>query len=153
MLKNILPLFLLAALQLSCNQTKATDTLSEKQTPVATEQTQPQAKGGGTYVGTIPCADCAGIKVELTLVDGKQKTYLLKQTYLGKKGAAPTESRGKWFAATGNSQNAKAVIYQLIPDKAYEPLYFLRLSDTRLKMLDHDQNEIKSKANYTLQKQ
>ncbi len=36
----------------------------------------------GIYEGTIPCADCEGIKTVLKLED--DKTYTLVQTYLGK---------------------------------------------------------------------
>ncbi|MDR0734900.1 MAG: copper resistance protein NlpE [Elusimicrobiota bacterium] len=36
----------------------------------------------GTYTGVIPCADCEGIKVELTL--SPQETYKISYTYLGK---------------------------------------------------------------------
>lgn len=157
MIKNILPLFLLAALHLGCSQAQASGRHPATVTKEATTQTTPKKDAAGTYAGTIPCADCEGIKMELTLMDsktGKGKTYLLKQTYLGRPAGKNTmESRGKWFAATGNSQDPNAIIYQLIPDKAYDPLYFRRISDTAIKMLDRDQNEIKSKANYTLQKQ
>ncbi|MBF9252613.1 copper resistance protein NlpE N-terminal domain-containing protein [Pontibacter sp. 172403-2] len=156
MMKNILPFFLLAALHLSSGEAQASD--SNKIVP--TERTSvltTQKAAGGTYVGTIPCADCKGIKMELTLADnkaGKGKTYVLKQTYLGKPaGKNALQSTGKWFAATGNSQNPKAVIYQLIPDKAYEPLYFERLNDKTIEMLDQDQNKIAAKGNYKLQKQ
>lgn len=34
----------------------------------------------GTYTGTMPCADCAGIDTEITINDGK---YIIKRTYLG----------------------------------------------------------------------
>jgi uncharacterized lipoprotein NlpE involved in copper resistance len=40
----------------------------------------------GTYVGTLPCADCEGIETELTIkYDG---TYSYKTTYLGKEAEA-----------------------------------------------------------------
>ncbi|MDX5481631.1 MAG: copper resistance protein NlpE [Hymenobacteraceae bacterium] len=111
----------------------------------------------GTYKGTVPCADCEGIQMELTLQEnpaGKGKTYVLRQTYKGKPAGENTlESRGKWFAANGNKQNPKAVIFQLIPDGEHDLLYFARVSDNTIKMLDRQQNEIKSKASYTLQKQ
>ena len=40
----------------------------------------------GTYVGTLPCADCEGIETELTInYDG---TFSYKTTYLGKESEA-----------------------------------------------------------------
>ncbi|MDR0646325.1 MAG: copper resistance protein NlpE N-terminal domain-containing protein [Elusimicrobiota bacterium] len=38
----------------------------------------------GTYAGIIPCADCNGIKVEITL--NLEGTYKISYTYLGKIG-------------------------------------------------------------------
>ncbi|MFO7831022.1 MAG: copper resistance protein NlpE [Desulfuromonadaceae bacterium] len=35
----------------------------------------------GTYAGTLPCADCSGIRTTLTL--SPAHTYVLKSTYLG----------------------------------------------------------------------
>jgi len=120
-------------------------------------QQQNIARSLGTYVGTLPCADCKGIRIELTLQAnraGQGKTFVLRQTYLGKPaGKNLFESRGKWFAAQGNRQNPKAFIFQLIPDDDHDLLYFARLSDNAIKLLDNRQNEIASTANYTLQKQ
>ena len=36
----------------------------------------------GTYTGILPCADCEGIKTEIEL--HLNKTYSIKETYLGK---------------------------------------------------------------------
>ncbi len=36
----------------------------------------------GVYEGTLPCADCDGIKTVVTLKE--DKTYIVSQTYLGK---------------------------------------------------------------------
>jgi len=40
----------------------------------------------GTYTGTVPCADCAGIFTQITL--NKDNTYTMKREYLGKEGSA-----------------------------------------------------------------
>lgn len=45
----------------------------------------------GTYVGTLPCADCAGIQTTLTL--NRDQTYTLSTTYEGKDGG-PFEQTG-----------------------------------------------------------
>ncbi|NAW63598.1 copper resistance protein NlpE [Photobacterium halotolerans] len=47
----------------------------------------------GTYVGTIPCADCEGI--ETVLVLDRQGTFELTETYLGKDGEQFSD-RGKF---------------------------------------------------------
>ena len=121
-------------------------------------QNRAAAIPAGRYVGTIPCADCEGIKMELTLKDtqgNQSRSFNLKQTYLGKTGSnATTEISGIWFVATGNKQNPKAVVLQLIPSSGlYDPSYFMLVNKTQLQMLDQEQNEINSKLNYTLRKQ
>lgn len=53
----------------------------------------------GVYKGTLPCADCGGIKTELqVLSDG---TYKLRSEYLGKKDAVFEES-GVYNIINGN---------------------------------------------------
>jgi uncharacterized lipoprotein NlpE involved in copper resistance len=111
----------------------------------------------GTYVGTIPCTDCQGISIELMLnEDGKakRKTFTLKQKYLGKSGNQNTNTvTGIWFLATGNKQNPKAKILQLIPNGNEDLMYFELMGDGSIKLLDRGQNQIKSKHSYTLKKQ
>ncbi|HQY44989.1 MAG TPA: copper resistance protein NlpE [Paracoccaceae bacterium] len=45
----------------------------------------------GSYSGTLPCADCEGIKTSLNLAQGD--TYVLKEEYLGK-GGKPFTTKG-----------------------------------------------------------
>lgn len=116
----------------------------------------PAAKYTGTYLGTIPCADCQGISMELTLQESgrsKAKTFVLKQKYLGKPASKNAHIiSGKWFLATGNKQNPKAKVLQLIPDGKEDLMYFELMKDGSIKLLDRRQNQIKSKHNYTLKK-
>jgi len=51
-------------------------------TVVDTHNSENSLDWSGVYQGTIPCADCEGIKTILELK--KDKTFLLSQTYLGK---------------------------------------------------------------------
>ncbi len=48
----------------------------------------------GAYEGTLPCADCEGIKTSLNL--NKDSLFTLKEEYLGKKNAMAFNSKGKW---------------------------------------------------------
>lgn len=85
----------------SCNPTKKTDT-----NEVSVEQSGSQATDDfhnarisldyyGIYEGIIPCADCEGIKVTVTL--NKDDTYALRSVYLkdGKE-LTPTGYKGKY---------------------------------------------------------
>ena len=111
----------------------------------------------GTYKGTLPCADCQGIEMELLLQEGgksKSKTFVLNQKYLGKTVSQSTYTvTGKWFVAIGNKQNPNAKILQLIPDGKEDLLYFEYQKDGSIKLLGKDQQPIRSKLNYTLKKQ
>lgn len=52
----------------------------------------------GTYSGTLPCADCAGIATRITLTS--EETYELSETYLGESDRAFVErGRFSWDAA------------------------------------------------------
>ena len=132
-------------------------TLPSTPYPEVTTAPNPNAAYLGIYQGTLPCADCQGIAMELTLKENgksKSKTFVLKQKYLGKPATQSMYTvTGKWFLATGNKQNPKARILQLIPDGKEDLLYFELLKDGSIKMLDRRQNQIKSKHNYTLKKQ
>ncbi len=46
------------------------------------------------YEGTLPCADCEGIRTTLNL--NKDASFTLKEEYLGKKSPAAFNSKGKW---------------------------------------------------------
>ncbi|MBC5992517.1 copper resistance protein NlpE [Pontibacter cellulosilyticus] len=124
---------------------------------IVTAASNPNTAYLGVYQGTLPCTDCQGIVMELTLKENgksKSKTFVLKQKYLGKPAAQSVYTvTGKWFLATGNKQNPKARILQLIPDGKEDLLYFELLKDGSIKMLDNRQNQLKSKHNYTLKKQ
>ncbi|MDF2152978.1 copper resistance protein NlpE [Vibrio sp. CAU 1672] len=52
----------------------------------------------GTYTGRLPCADCAGINVSLTL--NQDGTYLLLQSYIDQEsGATTSEGHFQWNEA------------------------------------------------------
>lgn len=66
----------------SCNNSgKQNSTVTQDSTSVVEAATNSFI---GTYQGTLPCADCEGIKTTLTL--NNDSTYSLKSEYLGKKG-------------------------------------------------------------------
>lgn len=48
----------------------------------------------GNYVGTLPCADCEGIKTTIEL--RSDNTYLLKEEYLGKDAVFEAEGQFTW---------------------------------------------------------
>lgn len=70
-------------LLIGCNLPKNTLT-STSSTPVVDSHTvQNAVDWHGNYEGTLPCADCIGIKTEIKL--NPNQTYILKETYLNQK--------------------------------------------------------------------
>lgn len=118
------------------------------------------AAGSGTlplvYAGTLPCADCPGIRTELTLIGDPPApqgggTYTLKETYLGSRDGDRTfETRGRWLTLRGSADDRDATVYQLNPQPGGDPRYLQRIGDNVLRMLDRQQRPIVSSANYTL---
>jgi uncharacterized lipoprotein NlpE involved in copper resistance len=94
MRKIILPMFVFFGILFSCKRedkssiTNLTEIKADSVAgmPIDTVNTSDNSETSldweGVYVGVIPCANCEGIEVELTLV--KDKTFVLKTKYIGK---------------------------------------------------------------------
>jgi len=109
-----------------------------------------------TYVGTLPCADCAGIRTELSLyAEGPsqfgQAIYRLNETYLETgDGDRTFESTGRWTILRGTATDLDATVYQLDFDRPQTVRNLLRPNDNELRLLDREQREVQSQANHTL---
>jgi len=97
----------------------------------------------GTYAGIIPCADCEGISVSITL--NPDETYMVSYMYLGKDDSFPISFSGKFsWNEAGNTIK--------LDIKDFPPYYFV--GENRLIQLDMDGNEIVGELadNYILEK-
>ena len=98
-----------------------------------------------SYEGILPCADCSGLKTELTLY--KNGTYYLKETYLA------TRDGDKSYTSSGKYRRIKdrgREIVQLNYDKPEEIYNFIAPDDDHLRVLDKQFNEIDTPMNMTL---
>jgi uncharacterized lipoprotein NlpE involved in copper resistance len=126
-----------------------------KSPPTSSVQSNGKASPG-VFVGTLPCADCAGIRTELTLnaaegPDQDRGTYALRQTYLGTPNGERTfDTRGRWTVLHGSATDPNATVYQLSGESPAEVRYFLRLDADSVRVLDRDRREFTSQANTTL---
>ena len=88
-MKNNLMIFAVMSLALmtSCNGNKTAQNVvnndSANVTDTAVNENVDLASVAGTYEGTLPAADCPGIKTVLTI--NADKTYELKQDYIDRK--------------------------------------------------------------------
>ncbi|MFC3902656.1 Uncharacterized lipoprotein NlpE involved in copper resistance [Acinetobacter marinus] len=68
--------------QSTAQQTAQQSTPSGTNHPDPAHSAENSLDWNGTYEGTLPCADCNGIRTELTL--NSNKTYRIAETYLGR---------------------------------------------------------------------
>ena len=94
------------------------------------------------FTGTIPAADGPGIDFVLTLgaaTDGVDTIYTLEMTYLdadgpGKHQTFTSKGKQKTIHKKVNNHPKKAV--KLTPDDGDQPMYFLVVNDTTLRMVN-----------------
>jgi copper homeostasis protein (lipoprotein) len=95
----------------------------------------------GFYTGTLPCPDCEGIRVELTLFAGTpgRPKYWLKETRTGKPdGEATVESSGMWI--TRRNQRGPGLLIDLHEASQV----FLEITPGQLKLIKRWTEEFSS---------
>jgi hypothetical protein len=133
----------IAAAFASCqsNQKKSAEIVVENDSIVAIIP-EPIEVEEEIFTGTLPAADGPGIDYILTLgaaTDGIDTVYTLDMTYLDANGPGKNQtfkSKGKQqtLHKTVNKQPKKGV--KLTPDNGDEPMYFLVVNDTTLRMVN-----------------
>jgi hypothetical protein len=107
----------------------------------------------GTYEGITPCADCPGIRTDLTLVKDTPSaafgTYRLSLTYLDRD-VEPYVAAGTWTTEHGTPEDPEAVVFVLDPDKPDRAQRYRKLDDTSIRQLDRDGREIDPSLPFTL---
>lgn len=104
----------------------------------------------GVFEGTMPCADCAGIRTELTLFL-QPDTFVLRETYLGKPdGEKSVTSEGTWHAALGAADDPDATVIRLESGDPESGRSFREVAGDRLELLDRSGRRIESTLDYTL---
>ncbi|MHB1193903.1 MAG: META domain-containing protein [Longimicrobiales bacterium] len=101
----------------------------------AAEGSRADASGAPmTFRGTVPCADCPGIEITVTLLsDG---TFRLRQRYLDRDPLTTWFDLGRWSEAEGGRLALRG--------KGEGPMWLARFAWDSLRMLDGDGQEIPS---------
>jgi len=94
-----------------------------------------------TFVGTIPCADCPGIRYQVNLLP--DRTYVSRLTYLERNTEFVDD--GSWLT----TEDGKILVLE--GQRGSREQFSLRLADT-LRKLDADGHEINSQFNYDLKR-
>lgn len=127
-------LFLVAAI--GCNNPKQK---AETDPDMRTSEVAPDYRGA--YEGTLPCADCEGIKTRLTIKD--DGTFVLNSEYLGEEDNK-FEDKGTYFI-----ENGEILVTQ---DQDGDQKYY-RIQAGSLLMLDADKKAVEGEiASYYILK-
>lgn len=103
-----------------CKGSASKNTAKEKAVETPTEVATKANDFCGTYEGTLPCADCEGIKTILTV--NADSTYYLKSEYLGVKDGV-RETNGVYHLINGD-------LLELIRPSSGEKTYYKILENS-----------------------
>ena len=142
-MKKLMMLVAVAAAFVSCqsNNKKNAEIVVENDSVMAI-MSAPIEIDEEIFTGTIPAADGPGIDYVLTLgaaTDGVDTVYTLDMTYLdangpGKHQTFTTKGKQHTIHKQVNNQPKKGV--KLTPDSGDQPMYFLVVNDTTLRMVN-----------------
>ncbi|WP_215226314.1 copper resistance protein NlpE [Echinicola shivajiensis] len=155
----LLGLASLFSLTIACDQ-PANETANQETSSVTPSSTadkilEQKTSTWYTYEGTIPCADCEGIKMVLQLEnnpDEVTREFKLKETYLGTpEGDRTFETSGTYEVSYGMEGDPGAMLVSLIDENDQQFKTFLQEKDgIHFTLLDRNKNKIESDLNYTL---
>ncbi|MFA7445080.1 MAG: copper resistance protein NlpE [Flavobacteriaceae bacterium] len=134
MKKLFIPLALLVFSFSSCKKDKKQEplTTTDSQTEIIDSHTSQNALDwAGTYMGTLPCADCEGIKTTITL--NQDETFTSEEEYLGESLTVKDQGIFVWDN-TGNS-----IILHGEKDKRTRAF---KVGENQIIHLDSDKNQI-----------
>ncbi|MDR5859297.1 copper resistance protein NlpE [Halomonas eurihalina] len=95
-----------------------------------------------TYQGTLPCRNCEGIDLNVTMKGEEQsaaadRTFDLEATYRGHPENPPNETySGNWEVLDGTADDPQATVYELTPNGEGQIYYFLRVDPQTLELID-----------------
>ena len=123
--------------------------------PAPAARAAPAEPMSWSFAGDLPCADCPGLRTELTLTrkaaGWAEGTYKLVETYIDR--GAPFTTTGDWTTLRGDATDPDATVYELNPDKPESARHFLRIgNDEALKVLGGDMKPLPDALPSTLKR-
>lgn len=113
-----------ASFLFSCSSQQSTDSKTDEKSAEQTAQIAKETSFYGTYEGTLPCADCSGIKTNLTLRD--DSTYDLIEEYLEKSNGPERRS--------GVYEVDNDIIKLIAPSSGHKTYY--KILDNKIALVD-----------------
>jgi copper homeostasis protein (lipoprotein) len=112
----------------------------------------------GVFTGTVPCADCSGIRTDITLVTSNPDrssdgTFSLVEHYLGTRtGDRAFRRHGRWSIVKGTKGVPDAIVYQLTADDGGRTVRLRRVDADTVRVLAEDGTDRAPGAGYTLRR-
>jgi uncharacterized lipoprotein NlpE involved in copper resistance len=129
----------------ACKPKEPTNVIDSNSAYVESDNSENSLDWEGVYTGIIPCADCSGIQVRITL--HSDNTYRMDYQYLGK------DANKETFEGTFQWNEEGSVITLGNLDKKAFPVYY-KVGENVIIQLDTEGNEITGQLaeNYVLAK-
>ena len=110
-----------------------------------------------TYEGVLPCADCPGIRYDLTIRSREKSgegTFSLSQTYLEAEDGkdATFVTNGKCITLQDIPGEKNVTVWQLVSDNEDEVMNFLCENDSTITLIGDDFKKAETELNYSLKK-
>ena len=112
----------------------------------------------GLFTGTVPCADCSGIRTDVTLVTSSparssEGAFSLVEHYLGTRtGDRAFRRHGRWTIVKGTKSLPDAIVYRLTADDGGRVVQLRRLDADTVRLLAEDGTDVPSDARFTLRR-
>jgi len=96
-----------------------------------------------SFIGELPCADCAGIRYHVNLFS--DRVYFLRTTYIGRADGATSDDIGSWVVSSDRGT-------VILKGGRKTPVVFRIKDENTLRMLDVEGRDIESPLNYDLRR-
>lgn len=100
------------------------------------------------YVGTLPCADCGGIRTDLSIFaenSGAPAGYAMRETYVATRdGDHRFDRTGRWAMVQGAQGEPDALVLQLDGDNPERERAFRKVGEQVLRALDRSRADLPS---------
>ena len=155
-MKKVMMIAAIAAALVSCQSKGTQNNRIENEEESIVAIAEDQGSAVIVYEGLLPAADGPGIRYVLSvdsIAPDRESDYMLVMTYLDAEG----DGKDRSFTSKGKKQvfqkkvnDKQKTICKLIPDDGDDPVYFVVLNDTTLRLVNDSLQEATSGFNYDI---
>lgn len=114
------------------------------------QQQEEAAVAKENYRGSLPCRNCDGIDLDVTMVGeemsaAEERTFTLNASYRNHPQTPPDENyAGNWEVLMGTPSDPDATVYELTPDGEGQIYYFMRIDERTLELIDPERRRFEN---------